>query len=45
MMFEAPAGKLVDIGAKDIEKLFNYWKRLIKRNGGELSFPEACTGV
>ena len=28
-----------------VEKLFNYWKRLIKRNGGELTFPEACTGV
>jgi hypothetical protein len=44
-MFEASAGKLVDIGSKDIEKLCNHWNWLLKKHGGELKFPEACSGI
>ena len=27
------------------EKLFKHWKDLVKKTGGELEFPKACSGV
>ena len=45
LSFETQPGFLVEIGQNDIEKLFNHWKKLVKKTGGELEFPNACSGV
>ena len=44
LSFEAQAGNLVDIGKKDVEKLFKHWKEIVT-NTGELEFPDDCSGV